>query len=253
MFIGYVDDSGNTGIPGSRTYTLGCVLVGGGAWLGTLDGLVAFRRTLKATYGIPVTAELKANYLIRNKGLLYRLGLSEQERQNVYRECMAIQHTLRIKTFAVVIDKNKLATKKPGVNPREVAWEFLIQRLGATSDRLKRPVMIIHDHGDARTVRTIARKARRAGTAGSHFGTGQLKRPARWLLDDPVPRDSRSSLFIQLADLNAYAAYRRMFPHKTAPTVPVVPQSMWDDLGHARYKWANKVKGGVPGIVLYPS
>ena len=251
MFIAYVDESGNTGIPGSLSYTLGCVLVGGGTWLATLDGLVEFRRSLRDTYGIPVTAELKANYLLRSKGLLFRLGLSEEMRRDVYRACMAIQPTVGIKTFAIVVRKERLATKKPGVDPREVAWEFLIQRLGATSERLKRPAMIVHDYGDAATVRKIARKARRAGTAGSHFGTGQLRRPARYLLDDLVPRDSRTSLFIQMADLNAYAAFRRLFPPPKRD-VQIVPKEMWDELGRARYKWANRLKGGVPGIVPYP-
>jgi hypothetical protein len=200
VFIAYVDDSGNVGMPGSITYTLGCVLVGGGIWNAALDGMVDFRRRLRNTYGIPVTAELKANYIIRNKGLLFRLGLSEEQRHEVYRECMRVQPGLRLRSFAIVIHKERLARRKPDADPREVAWEFLIQRLGATSDRLKRPVMIVHDLGDSATVRKIARRARRAGTAGSHFGTGQLKRPARYLLEDPVPRDSRTSLFVQLAD-----------------------------------------------------
>lgn len=251
MFLAYIDDSGNTGVPGSITYTLGCVIAGGGMWNAALDGLVAFRRDLKNSYGIPVTAELKANYIIRNKGMLFRLGLNEQERHAVYQECMRVQPALGLKAFAVVIHKERLEKRKPGTDPREVAWEFLLQRLGATSDRLKRPVMIVHDHGDSATVRKIARKARRAGTAGSHFGTGQLKRPTRYLIEDPVPRDSRTSLFIQLADMNAYAAFRRI----VAPPprlVPIVPQTMWDELGRARYAWVNKLVGGQPGIVVYP-
>jgi Protein of unknown function (DUF3800) len=94
-------------------------------------------------------------------------------------------------------------------------------------------VLIVHDEGDALSVRTNARKARRAGTAGSAFGTGLLSVPFRNLLDDPVPRDSKQSYFLQMADLAAYAAFRRLYP-PPARDVQIVPQTMWDELGTAR-------------------
>jgi len=251
VFLAYVDDSGNIGRPGSRSYTLACVLVGGGSWLATLDQVIAFRRELKAQYGVPITAEIKANHLLRNKGMFFRLGLNEATRRDIYRGFMEVQTRIGVKTFAIVIDKDKLAIDKPDSKPREIAWEYLIQRLGATSGRLRRPVLLLHDEGEEATIRKIARKARRAGTAGSHFGTGLLKRPVRYLIDDPVARDSRHSYFVQLADLNAYAAFRRLFPPPPR-LVQIVPQGTWDELGRARYKWANRVKGGIPGLVPYP-
>lgn len=97
-------------------------------------------------------------------------------------------------------------------------------------------------------VRKLARKARRAGTAGSMFGTGLLRRPARDLLDDPVAKDSRQSYFLQLADLDAYAAFRRLYPPPARP-VQIVPQGMWDQLATARYWQANMYSGDPPGIV----
>jgi Protein of unknown function (DUF3800) len=74
----------------------------------------------------------------------------------------------------------------------------------------------------------------------------------RWLRAQfgvPVPRDSRQSYFVQLADLAAYAAFRRYHPPPPR-LVPIVPQRMWDELGPARYlevTTRNKV-----GIVRYP-
>jgi hypothetical protein len=70
----------------------------------------------------------------------------------------------------------------------------------------------MHDEGEAHLVRRLQRKARRAGMAGSMFGTGVLSRPAKLVLDDPVPRASREAYFVQLADLDAYAAFRRLYP-----------------------------------------
>lgn len=104
-------------------------------------------------------------------------------------------------------------------------------------------------------MRKIARKARRAGSAGSAFGTGHLGRPARLLIDDPVSRDSRQSYFIQLADVSAYAAFRRI--HPSPHHAPIVPQEMWDELGEAIYADANYLARldhpeDPPGIVSWP-
>ncbi|MGZ6644274.1 MAG: DUF3800 domain-containing protein [Solirubrobacteraceae bacterium] len=92
----------------------------------------------------------------------------------------------------------------------DIAWEYLLQRLERSFRGTEVPV--VHDEGDELAVRKRARKARRAGTAGSAFGTGVLNVPFANLLDDPVPRNSTQSYFLQLADLNAYAAFRRKYP-----------------------------------------
>ncbi len=101
-------------------------------------------------------------------------------------------------------------------------------------------------------VRGLARRARRAGIAGSVFGAGHVNVPFRGLLDDPVSRRSHESLFLQLADLTAYAAFRRVFPPPARP-VQIVPQLMWDELAGARLAEVNQRSGGPsPGIVAWP-
>jgi hypothetical protein len=99
-------------------------------------------------------------------------------------------------------------------------------------------------------VRKLARKARRAGTAGSMFGSGMLRVPFARLVDDPVPRSSAHSYFVQLADLAAYAAFRRLYPPPPR-LVPIVPQTMWDELGDARYTPVT-YSADPPGIVHWP-
>jgi len=112
--------------------------------------------------------------------------------------------------------------------------------------------MVIHDEGDEATVRKRARKARRAGTAGSAFGAGLLKRPFTRLIDDPIPRSSHQSYFLQLADLDAYAAFRRLYAPPARP-VQIVPQTMWDELGSARFRPVRSLyRGGPAGIVPGP-
>lgn len=254
MHLAYVDESGNIGpIPaGTNTFTLGCVLVPAARWPDIFDEIVDFRRFLRDQLKVPVRAEIKANYLLRNGGPFRPLGLSEKARFRIYRGLMRLQDKLDLQTFAVVIRKDRMAANGNHTNPRDVAWEYLLQRLERFTVKGSTHVVLMHDEGEGPIVRALARKARRIGSAGSAFGTGHLRRPARLIIDDPVSRRSHESYLLQMADLAAYAAYRKLYPPPVKP-VNIVPQNMWDELGAAKFGEVNKMSGGPPGIVSWPS
>lgn len=245
----YVDESGNSGYNGSRTYTLGCVLVDAQTWPDAFDGFIAFRRFIRARFRLGTRLELKASWLVRGSGSLAAHQLGDNQRYAIYRAHMRLAAKLRCSAFAIVIDKGKINNQTR--DPRDIAWEYLFQRLERWSTANNEPIMLIHDEGEAARVRGLARKARRANVAGSRFGTGTLRLPARLLVEDPVPRNSAESYFIQLADLCAYAAYRRLNPPPPGRT-SVCPQNMWDELGTAINAQANYLSGGPPGIVSWP-
>jgi len=141
--------------------------------------------------------------------------------------------------------------KYPGRSARDIAWEYLLQRLETHTRKGTTRAWLIHDEGEGAVIRKFYRKARRAGTAGSYFGTGGLTRPARLLLDDPTSRRSDHSYFLQLADLNAFAAFRHVYP-PTAGGLQIAPATLWDELGGARMAEVSGLKGGPVGIVLGP-
>jgi Protein of unknown function (DUF3800) len=234
----------------SRSHVCSCPLPIG---LATFDQMIAFRRFVRERFGVPVRVELKAGYLLRNEGPYFKHHpLPSDMRRAIYRQSMRLHTKIGLQTFAVLIDKVKLAERRPGVSPRDVAWEYLLQRLERASNSPPlgpTDFLLVHNAGEGDVARLLARKARRHGTAGSQFGTGYLDRPFKRLIDDPIPRDSRQSYFVQLADLAAYAAYRRFLP-PPSHIDSIVPQSMWDELGDARYlpvTGANRL-----GIVKYP-
>lgn len=254
MYVAYVDESGDDGAAGSQTYSLGCVMIDGSEWADTLDGLLAFRRFVREKYGLRIRDEIKANFLLQNKGPFRALkrSLSEEARFKLYRACLRIQPKLGVTAFGVVINKAQ-ANARSGTRPAsDIAWEYLLQRLERRSSYEKTEILLIHDEGDALTIRKRSRKARRAGSAGSAFGAGVLSVPFRRLLDDPVPRHSHDSFFIQLADLTAYAAFRRLYP-PPARAVQIVPQNAWNELGDARFRPVRAARyGDPPGIVPGP-
>jgi hypothetical protein len=253
--VAYVDESGDDGLKrgSSRSYALGCVLIQSEDWAATFDGMIAFRRWVNATFRVPVRAELKANYLLHNGGPLRPRPLSWRARFKLYRAHMRIQEKLGMYAFAVVIDKQQVASKFGRARATsDVAWEYLLQRLERSFRRTE--VLVVHDEGDPLTIRKRCRKARRAGTAGSRFGTGVLNVPFRNLLDDPVSRNSMQSYFLQLADLNAYAAFRKTYPPPVPIPGSVAPSRMWDFLGGAHFTAVRNTQlyGGPPAIVLGP-
>jgi DNA-binding CsgD family transcriptional regulator len=151
--------------------------------------------------------------------------LPSRMRHAIYRAHMRIQPRLGVTAFAVVIDKANATSKFGGRRvSSDIAWEYLLQRLERRATKEGTEVLLVHDEGEALTIRKRARKSRRAGTAGSAFGTGMLSVPFLRLLDDPVPRTSHQSYFLQLADFNAYAAFRRLYPPPLR-TVQIVTQS----------------------------
>ena len=123
MYLAYIDESGSTGDVakgGSKSYTLGCVLVRAAEWAGTLDGLIGYRRHVKAQYGLPTRAEIKANHLLQNGGPFRPLALSERARHSVYRGMLRLCPKVRLQAFAIVIRKEWLTTG----DPHDFAWTF---------------------------------------------------------------------------------------------------------------------------------
>lgn len=222
-----------------------------GNWLPALDGVISFRRFLKSALGIPMAEELKANYLLHNSGpWLTSHPLGSGIRGRIYNMSLRLQEKLDLTVFGVVVDKAKLAAASSDP-PATFAWGRLVERLERFSTNAKASLMVIHDQGDGDLVRKIARRSRRLGIVGAHYGIGSLRRPFAMLLDDPVSRNSRHSYLLQLADLDAYAAFRRCY----APPVrnqQVIRQTTWNLLGGARLLAVNKLAGGPEGIVWQP-
>jgi hypothetical protein len=251
MYFAYVDESGSTGDVakgGSKSYTLGCVLVRASQWATTFGGLINHRRFLTAKFGLLARAEVKANHLLQNAGAFRDLALSEHARYSLYRGLFRLCPKLDIKAFAIVIRK-ELVTDG---NPHDIAWTFLFQRLERLARKRHAQVIVLHDEGDDLRIRALARRARNIETAEGEFPLDALQVPFDGLLEDPVSRRSHESQFLQMSDLVAYAAFRRVFP-PPARRVQIVPESMWDELGESRLAELNQgLDGPSPGIVAWP-
>lgn len=240
----YIDESGNTGAVlrgGTRTYTLGCVMVPLDHWTDRLDVLVNTRQEIRKTYGVRLRDELKANYLLRSRGPLVDLGLGDGQRRDIYRRMLVGTNIAASGVFAVVIDKEH---PRAPADPADRAWEYLLQRLRIRSESRGTPIIVIHDDGDADAVRKHLRRFRRFS-----FKPGGTPVDAPLLIEDPVARDSALSYFVQSADLVAYAAFRRFQPPGRS-RASVCNELMWEVM---RARWMTEVfPRRDDGIVVYP-
>lgn len=247
MYLAYADESGDSGYQGSPSdlFVLSILLVHEQDWLRTLDRLVTMRRYLRDTYGIPPVAEIKASHLIQRKGVIKRLGLDPAQRHEIYNLAMKFQRKEGVFTaFSVAIDKTKI--KRRERDPRQFAWSFAIERLDNFAGHKGEYISLYPDAGHGYFIRKMVRRMRRFHRVPSAFGPGQLEAAALRVVEDPSDRQSHESYFIQLADLNAYASYRKVQPTSK------LGGEMWDELGEARLEEVNKLAGGPTGIKVFP-
>lgn len=248
MYFAYFDESGDTGFSKSptATFALSCLLVHDRDWLSALDQTIAFRRYLRDKFHIRPRTELKAAWLIHNKGGIRDSGLTYPARIAAYQAAMRFQRKAGIfRSFVILIDKSKI-TKHPA-DVREIAWRYAVQRLERFGTASKDNLHVLPDEGHGDFIRKKIRAMRRFSHVPSAFGGPALGRNAENIVEDSSDRRSGESFFIQLADLNAYAAFRRAFPAKTFGI------EIWDELGTARLLEVNSLRGGLPGIVVWPN
>jgi hypothetical protein len=231
VYLAYVDESGSAGSVAkgsSKSYVLGCVLVRASHWMEAFEGLLGYRRHAKTEFGLPLRAEIKVNHLLRNAGAFSELALSEVARHSLYRGMLRLCSERHIRVFAIVARKELLG----GQNVHDLAWILLLQTLQRLAAEEDEQVLIFHDEAADLRIRTLARTSQLTGHSEHAFKGAVLSLPFRDLVDYPISRHSHDSLFLQLADLVAYAAFRQVFP-PAARSVQIVPAEMWEELGAA--------------------
>lgn len=247
MYFAYFDESGDSGFTNSPTdtFTLSGLLLHDRDWLNALDQVISFRRYLRDQFRISPRWETKATWLIHNKGKIRDAGLSYPARMAAYKAAMRFQRKAGVfKVFSVVIVKSRINNKSSDV--REIAWRYALQRLERFGTSMKDNIHVLPDEGHGEFIRKKIRAMRRFHYVPSAYGQGTLERAATNIVEDSSDRNSTESFFTQLADLNAYAAFRRAFPGNN------FGGDIWDELGEARIAEASKLTGGPTGIVIWP-
>lgn len=240
----YIDESGDVGMSGgSKTFTLTCVLIPMDDWDDRLDYLVKMRREIKRKYGVLLRQEAKANHIVGAKKVYRDLGLGDGQLRDIYQMHMRAIERLSSGTFSIVIRKDKLTKRDADV--LEMAWRYLLERLRKRSESTGAPILLIHDNGQDGDIRKIVRRFRKFT-----FTAGGQRTSAPLIVEDPTPRDSQQSYFIQLADIAAYAAAVKVLP-RNGRTNLICNELMWDLLGDVRIAAVSPARGD--GLYVFPA
>lgn len=241
MHLAYFDESMDDGF-----FVLAAVFVHESHWRANLDSLLAMRRRARKRFGIPITTELKAAHIRGGGGPLKSLGWSVDHRGDLFNKLLAWQAKhLETKVFAVAIDKKKLVA---GLDPREFAWKYTLERVDTFCRKEGSFTVLFPDSGHGFFIRRMVRKMRRFELIQGRYG-GTLKRPLEHINEDPSDRLSHESLFIQLADWNAFAALRSQY---IAPRVASFATA-WDRLSPCLVQVEKlTVPPHIPGMKLFP-
>jgi hypothetical protein len=248
MYLAYLDESGDSGLTNSPTrwFVLSCVLVHHADWLSTLNLLVDLRRDLRSNFQIPTRREIKGIHFKKGKGALKTLG-SPGDRLDLYRALLAYQsQNLPIRVFAIAVQKAPAAARS--WEPRTAAWTFALQRINRFCEGEKDSAMIFPDEGHGFFIRRRIRAMRRFHSVPSYWGGSTRRFEIKRIIEDPSDRSSSDSYFIQLADWNAFVAHRSKYVDAKAG----FPNDLWDELDQVLLREVNKLRGGPPGIVVYP-
>lgn len=221
MYLMYVDESGDTGLnPLSPTthFALSGLVVHESHWRDFLNQLIAFRKTLRSVYKLPLRTEIHAAEFIG--GRVKAVGganIPRHDRLAILRNVLdELAKMDFISITNVIVDKRG---KPPDYDVFDVAWGTLFQRFENTMQNGNFPGNFRRSYGMAITDATagtkLARKVRKMAVINyipSRFGAPR-NIPIVRLIEDPYGKNSRETLPIQMSDVAAYFLYQRHNPN----------------------------------------
>jgi hypothetical protein len=205
MYISYFDESGDDGYPAtsSELFVLASLYFHYSVWKENYQATLSFRRELKKRWDFPVKMEFHTKEFLADKNP-YHGKYNADERKQILLEYCDFVSTLKFKIIAVVIDKTRIKRPKYAVLKKSLTYN--IQRI---ENDLSVPgheghFLIITDEGRVNQMRETARAIQRFNYIPSVIHPVPYRKEITRLIEDPLPKPSSQSYFIQIADMIAF-------------------------------------------------
>lgn len=212
MHIMYVDESGDPGIHplSSPHFILSGLIVSQDEWDKYLSRLKAFRKSLKAKYGLNQRTEIHTAELIRVQKIEEYKKIYKSDRLNIIKDyCTEMP---RIFDTAQIINICIKINEHPETDIFSLAWGRLLQRYDTFLKKIaKDKGIIVADDTDSVKLMSLQRKMRVYNPIPSHF-SGTYNAPISNIIEDTFSRQSHHSYFLQSVDLVAHCLYRKEYP-----------------------------------------
>jgi len=207
MYLAYFDESGDDGYPkySSELFVLTSAYFHHQKWQEIFNSIKEFRKQLKQVFSIPIKLEFKAREFILNKNPYRDLNISNDNKKRVFNLIADFLGNTDVKFINIVINKKKIPGQEYPV--LENAMKFNIQRIenDLAIDPLNK-FLIITDEGRVGKMRHTTRKIQRINIIPSKF-IGRYRKEIKLMIEDPLPKKSQESYFIQMCDFIAFIVY----------------------------------------------
>ncbi len=223
MHIAYYDEAGDDGYPqySSPLFVLSSLYFHYLNWRPSFNAILEFRRYLKSRYDFPVRMEMHTKHFLLNKKPYGRLKLSDNDRIEIIGLYCDLIANLDVKIINVVIVKPRI--RKPDYLVLDTALKYSVQRIENDLDPASNPsqkFMIITDPGRVGKMVKTTRRIQRINFIPSRYGPTSYRREISALIEDPLPKNSDESYFIQLTDLVSYIVHLYSVEQTGASTFP---------------------------------
>lgn len=216
MYIAYFDETGDDGYP-ARTTNLFVLTSAYGHhlhWQDNFQKTHEFRKYLRDAYGLPVKTEMHTKYLLANKKPYRQYGWDDQTRLKIANEYAEHIASLDLEFINVCIDKTKITAKNESLYKRvlDAALTFSVQRIQNTIKRIEpgTKFMIITDEGRVAAMRDTTRRIQKINFVPSKYGPSSYRDEIKMLIEDPLPKNSAQSYFVQHCDFVSFFSYLRL-------------------------------------------
>jgi Protein of unknown function (DUF3800) len=206
MHFVYIDDSKD-----NKLACFSALIVPVESWNDCLNRLLAIRRIMKQSDGVPLRMEMHTTDWLGGKGRLVR-HLNKTDRVRLYNYFLA---------GITMLPKVRLINAAVPQHEDDRAFEWLLNRINVNMAGNHSKAVIFSDEG--KSYDKLFRRMRRHNFIPSKIGqweTGGMSKNLTLdrIVEDIVYRDSARSLFIQAADACAYSVLRSEspIPSKTA-------------------------------------
>lgn len=210
MHLVYYDEAGDDGYPSysSPMFVLTAVYLEHLSYKSYFERIKEFRDNLHKLYGFPVTMEMHTRDFLTDKNPFYNLHIAPADRIIIISQYCGLMTTLGVKVINVVIVKPRI--RKVEFDVLDTTMRFSVQRIENDLNKQGKPderFMIITDQGRLSSMRRTTRKMQKVNFVPSMYSTPARRLEITRLIEDPLPKDSKDSYFIQMADLVSYLVY----------------------------------------------
>jgi hypothetical protein len=212
MHIAYYDEAGDDGFPkrSSPLFVLTALYLHYLNWKPAFEQVHEFRRQLRAEFDLPVKLEMHTKYFLLGKDPYRNLQLPDADRLRIMSLFCDLIASLQVRIVNVAIVKPKI--QKHDYEVLDTALKYSVQRIEndlRPSVNAENKFLLLTDTGRVGKMRKTTRRIQRINYIPSKFGPSSYRSEIRSLIEDPLPKDSAESHFIQLADVVAQIVYYR--------------------------------------------